>query len=97
MNDDLNDDFAGDLDDDLELDIERLDTDDDALVADDDAPDMATDFGLDAEPGTEGKHAVGAGLSGDIGGNTARSANNPDTYNGPGTHDGGAQTGGGGV
>lgn len=58
-------------------------------------PDMAEDFGLDAEPGTKGKHAFGAGLSGDIQGNTVGSANDPDTYrDAPRT---GAKTGGGGV
>ena len=60
----------------------------------DSEPDMAEDFGLDAEPGSKGKHAFGAGLSGDIQGNTV-GANDPDTY-----HDApssGAKTGGGGV
>ena len=61
----------------------------------DSEPDMAEDFGLDAAPGTKGKHAFGAGLSGDVQGNTVGEANDPDTY-----HDAprsGASTGGGGL
>ena len=71
-----------------------LDLNDD--TADDDIPDMAEDFGLDAEPGTKGKKAFGAGLSGEVGGNTIRSSNDPDTYGGAGNPDG-ATTGGGGL
>lgn len=96
MNDDLNDDLPGDLDDDLEMDIERLDMDDDTTAgADDDIPDMAENFGLDAEPGTKGVKAFGAGLSGDVHGNTTRGSNDPDTYrDAPAS---GAKTGGGGL
>lgn len=69
----------------------------DDLGTDDDVPDMAEDFGLDAEPGSKGKKASGAGLSGSVGGNTIRSANNPDTYGGTGKPGGGADTGGAGL
>ena len=95
MNDDLNDDLPGDLDDDLEMDIERLDMDDDTTAgADDDIPDMAENFGLDAEPGTKGVKAFGAGLSGHVSGNTV-GGNDPDTYrDAPAA---GAKTGGGGL
>lgn len=58
-------------------------------------PDMGENFGLDAEPGTKGVKAFGAGLSGDVGGNSAGGGNDPDTYrDAPRT---GAKTGGGGL
>ena len=78
-------------------------SDDDAVddqsghISDSDDPldHMAENFGLDAEPGTKGVKASGAGLSGDVGGNTIRSSNDPDTYGGAGNE--GATTGGGGL
>lgn len=63
-----------------------------------DSPDpidhMAENFGLDAEPGTKGVKASGAGLDGSVSGNTVP-GNDPDTYrDAPRT---GAKTGGGGI
>ncbi len=79
------------------MDDDRTNDDQDGHISD--SPDpidhMAENFGLDAAPGTKGVKASGAGLSGDVHGNTAGVANDPDTY-----HDSpssGAKTGGGGV
>ncbi|HEX9953224.1 MAG TPA: hypothetical protein VGB53_15745 [Rubricoccaceae bacterium] len=71
--------------------------DQDGTISDSDDPldHMAENFGLDAEPGTKGVKASGAGLSGDIGGHTARSSSDPDTYRD--APDSGARTGGAGV
>lgn len=89
--------------DDFSADDRPLDTDDDSAIdgshtpsTDPDAvPDMGENFGLDAEPGTKGVKAFGAGLSGDVGGNSARGSNDPDTYrDAPAS---GASTGGGGL
>ena len=97
--------------DDLSADDRPLDDDfsDDDLLADDFAtdenqapasdpdavPDMGENFGLDAEPGTKGVKAFGAGLSGDVGGNSAGGSNDPDTYRDAPSS--GAKTGGGGL
>ncbi len=75
---------------------ERTD-DQDGTISD--SPDpldhMVENFGLDAEPGTKGVKAGGAGLSGDVQGNTAGAATDPDTYRDAPAR--GAKTGGGGV
>ena len=78
------------------MDDDRTD-DQDGTISD--SPDpldhMAENFGLDAEPGTKGVKASGAGLSGDVAGHTLRSSNDPDTYGGAGNA--GATTGGAGL
>ncbi len=80
---------------DTDRDLTPLDADDLAPTDPNAVPDMTENFGLDAEPGTKGVKAFGAGLSGDIGGNTARSSSDPDTYRDAPSS--GAKTGGGGV
>ena len=87
MDDDLTDD--GRLTDDTP-------DDQDGTISDSDDPldHMAENFGLDAEPGTKGVKASGAGLSGGVSGNTT-GANDPDTYRDAPSS--GAKTGGGGL
>ncbi len=79
------------------MDDDRTDIDDqDGHISDSTDPldHMAENFGLDAEPGTKGVKASGAGLDGSVHGN-ALSGNDPDTYrDAPAT---GAKTGGGGI
>lgn len=78
------------------MDDDRTD-DQDGTISD--SPDpidhMAENFGLDAAPGTKGVKASGAGLSGDVHGNSISGDTDPDTYrDAPGR---GAKTGGGGL
>ena len=105
MNDDLTDGRPAHALDGGALDGDAPDGDaPDGDVADDqsghisDSPDpldhMAENFGLDAEPGTKGVKASGAGLSGGVSGNTTGS-NDPDTYRDAPRS--GAKTGGGGL
>ena len=70
--------------------------DQDGTISDSDDPldHMAENFGLDAEPGTKGVKASGAGLSGGVSGN-ATGGNDPDTYRDAPSS--GAKTGGGGL
>ena len=78
------------------MDHDRTD-DQDGTISD--SPDpldhMAENFGLDAEPGTKGVKASGAGLSGSVTGNTLAGDNDPDTYRDAPSS--GARTGGGGL
>ena len=78
------------------MDTDRTD-DQDGTISD--SPDpidhMAENFGLDAEPGTKGVKASGAGLSGDVSGNSLAGSNDPDTYRDAPAR--GAKTGGGGL
>ncbi len=77
------------------MDHDRTDDQDGSIS---DSPDpldhMAENFGLDAAPGTKGVKASGAGLSGDVSGNSV-SGDDPDTYRDAPSS--GAKTGGGGL